>query len=412
LRILVYEHVVGGGFAGEHFPSNILSEGYAMLRGLISDFKAAGWEVTTFLDSRLRRFNPPLEADIVVPINTKDCVDENLKKTSENVDCVYVIAPESGGTLRNLVGEVEASGGKSLNCKVEGIEKASNKMEVYRAAERVGLRTPETVVADIHEDIKVIRRFARDLGYPLVFKPVDGVGSSGLSVLRDETQVVTAVEKVRRESEGEVFIIQKLVSGVASSVSLISTGGEALPLTLNGQIVRLAPPRSDSSYEGGFVPLDHELRSEAFEAARLIVEALGGLVGYVGVDMVLTDEEPVIVEVNPRLTTSYVGLREVVNFNPAQAVADAVLERRLPREPCTDGYALFRKVRVPKPPPRVLPEIYGLRGVFSPPFPVTGGRGSCALILSHSSDMNRAEDELQKSKRSLLSIIRGGGCAW
>ncbi|NIV10374.1 MAG: ATP-grasp domain-containing protein, partial [Aliifodinibius sp.] len=63
----------------------------------------------------------------------------------------------------------------------------------------------------------------------------------------------------------------------------------------------------------------HPLLEEALETAQRTVELLRGLRGYVGVDMVLTNDEPVVVEVNPRLTTSYIGLRKVINFNLAQA---------------------------------------------------------------------------------------------
>ena len=412
MKILVYEHVTGGGFAGADLPSSILSEGYAMLRALISDLKAAGCEVVTLIDSRIGRLNPPLMADVAVPIQTRSHLDENLKRASKTVDGVYIIAPESDGILKSLVEIIEASGGNSLNCEVEGIEKASNKMEVHKTLDRLGLQSPETVQIDVHEDVKEVRRVACELGFPLVFKPIDGVGSSGLSVLKDEAQIVMAVEKIRRESQNRYFIVQRLVEGVAASVSLISTGKEALPITLNGQMVTLAPPSLNSRYDGGFVPLDHELRNDAFRAARLIVKSLGGLRGYVGVDLVLAERGPVVVEVNPRLTTSYVGLRRIVNFNPAQAVVDALLERRLPRDLHTSGYAFFRKVKVPKPAPRILSRIYRLNGVLSPPFPVGESKDSYALLVSHSADVKRAEEGLQKSKRDLLSILQTGGYAW
>jgi predicted ATP-grasp superfamily ATP-dependent carboligase len=52
LKLLVYEHVSGGGFADEPIPAGVLSEGFGMLRTLISDFKAAGHNVTTTLENR------------------------------------------------------------------------------------------------------------------------------------------------------------------------------------------------------------------------------------------------------------------------------------------------------------------------------------------------------------------------
>ena len=52
--------------------------------------------------------------------------------------------------------------------------------------------------------------------------------------------------------------------------------------------------------------------------------SLPGLRGYIGIDFVLTEGKPFVVDVNPRLTTSFVGLRGVAGFNVAEAIVNAV----------------------------------------------------------------------------------------
>jgi predicted ATP-grasp superfamily ATP-dependent carboligase len=46
--------------------------------------------------------------------------------------------------------------------------------------------------------------------------------------------------------------------------------------------------------------------------------------GYIGVDMVVgrSEAEDAVIEINPRLTTSYVGLRTICQENLAQAMLD------------------------------------------------------------------------------------------
>jgi predicted ATP-grasp superfamily ATP-dependent carboligase len=56
--------------------------------------------------------------------------------------------------------------------------------------------------------------------------------------------------------------------------------------------------------------------------AREIARALPGLWGYCGVDFIETDTGPIVIEVNPRLTTSYAGLRRAIGINPAQLVLE------------------------------------------------------------------------------------------
>lgn len=405
LNLLVYEHASGGGFADERIPPDMLSEGYGMLRTLISDFKAEGYNIATFLDSRLKALNPPVEADDIISISSRKELDDNLRKLSCSVDAVYVIAPESGQVLQKLVETVEACGGASLNCQIAAIKKASDKMTICEVLEKSGLRVPKMVTMSLHENVCRIKRTVSELGFPVVFKPIDGVGCSGLSVARDATQIAAAVNKIMRESSNECFIVQKLIKGVSASVSLISTGEEALPITFNKQMVTLASPHSQSSYNGGIVPFTHPLEKEALKVAQMAVNSLKGLKGYVGVDMVLAKDGPVVMEVNPRLTTSYIGLRKVVNFNLAQAIIGAVFKQKLPENMRSLGYAFFSKVKVPSPSPLILSKIYKLDKVVSPPFPFLDNGPAYALLASHSAKLKNAQTAFYRAKKCLLGVL-------
>ena len=54
--------------------------------------------------------------------------------------------------------------------------------------------------------------------------------------------------------------------------------------------------------------------------ADRVAAAIPGLWGYVGVDLLLTPAGPVVLEINPRLTTSYCGLRAALGINTAALV--------------------------------------------------------------------------------------------
>jgi biotin carboxylase len=156
------------------------------------------------------------------------------------------------------------------------------------------------------------------------------------------------------------------------------------------------------------VPLIHSSEKKALRAARMAVKSLAGLRGYVGVDMVLTRKEPVVMEINPRLTTSYIGLRRVVNFNPAQAIIDAVLKRRLPENVQCSGYAFFLKVKVPTPTRKTLSKTYGLKEVISPPFPAPGNGTAHALLVSYSARLKDAKIRLYKAEKRLWDVLSQG----
>jgi predicted ATP-grasp superfamily ATP-dependent carboligase len=406
LNLLIFEYVSGGGYANQQLSSSILSEGYGMLRSLISDCKAAGHNVTTLLDSRLKAFNPPNEADQTVSVYSPHQLSVKLKEHSGVVDAFYVIAPESGQVLKKLVGDIESSGGTLLNCEIAAIKRVSNKMTAYETMKKRGLKVPETILVDIHQKTENIKRLTKELGYPLVFKPLDGVSCGGLSLVKDEGDIAGAIQKVARESMNKQFIAQKVIRGKAASACVISNGDEAVAVTLNRQLVILASPDEESGYYGGVVPFDHNLEKEAIKAAERVVDEIGGLKGYVGVDMILTNEGPVVLEVNPRLTTSYVGLRRVVNFNPAEAIVNSVIGRNLPKNVHSRGYAFFSKVEVP-PRPQIIEETYKLRDVISPPFPIEGNRSTVAFIATVSTSPKGAESVFYRTKKRLLNLYHG-----
>jgi hypothetical protein len=120
--------------------------------------------------------------------------------------------------------------------------------------------------------------------------------------------------------------MQRYVRGVAASVSLLADGHRAVPLAVNAQRVTAGPA---FVYRGGSTPLEHPIAAAAADAATRACAAIPGLRGYVGVDLVLTEAGPLVIEVNPRLTLAYLGIRAVLEENVA-ALALAACDGRLP----------------------------------------------------------------------------------
>ncbi len=145
MRIIVYEHMSSGGYAGQPISDGVLSEGFGMLRTVISDFKAAGHEITVLLDSRISKLNSPINADCIVPIFYPQEVKNFLTNIAKINDAVLVIAPETGQTLQSFVELVEKTGKVSLNCESSAISKVANKLHLYQVLEKNHLSTPKTL---------------------------------------------------------------------------------------------------------------------------------------------------------------------------------------------------------------------------------------------------------------------------
>ena len=177
--------------------------------------------------------------------------------------------------------------------------------------------------------------------------------------------------------------MQEFIEGSSASVSLICADAKALPVSLNLQDITFAPPEGVSSYNGGLVPFEHPLKEEAFEAAKRVAESFGGLRGYVGVDVILAEKGVFIVEVNPRLTTSYVGLRRVADFNVADAIVDAAVKGVLPESAQPVGVSCFSKVPVSRPVIFAWQDFLRMEELISPPFPIADEEICYAMLQSY-----------------------------
>jgi predicted ATP-grasp superfamily ATP-dependent carboligase len=405
LKILVYEHVSGGGYAGQDISPSVLSEGFGMLRCLVADFKNAGHEVTVLLDARLSKLNPPLDADRIVPIFYQYETRIFFINIAKDNDAIYVLAPETGQTLQSFVELAEQTGKKSLNCRSHSIKEVADKTVLFEVLQKLGV-SPKTLILSVDDSLSKIKEsIKKELVYPLVVKPADGVGCCGLSLINGEAQLAGAVAKICAESTGKNFIVQEFIRGEAASVSLLSTGKKVKALSLNRQNVYLVGPEAASSYEGGYVPFEHWLKQEAFEIAEKVIEAFSDLKGYVGVDFVFTEHKPFIVDINPRLTTSYVGLRKVTRINVAEALVNAILKGTLPAKLEDEGVACFSKIEIIKPTIAVFQKMVKLSAVVSPPFPLNENEKSIALIIGEGVTLNDAKMHLEEAKKLLHNII-------
>ena len=314
MRILVFEFVSGGGFAGQDVPASLAREGAAMRTALVSDLAAIGrHQIVTTADPRFPVEAPPGVEAVTLARGSGALLDRLIV----SADAVWLVAPETNGCLARLAARAERKGTAILGSGAAAIRRASDKAGLPRRLCRHGVSHPKTRILRRGQDGKMNwNAAARDVGYPAVVKPGRGAGCGGVCLARDARELQHAVEIALLAARTGPLLLQRYVPGVAASVSLIADGRRAVALAVNAQSVRASRP---FTYRGGTTPLDHPLATRAVDRALRACQALPGLRGYVGVDLVLTDSEAVVIEVNPRLTTAYLGVRSALEGNAGAA---------------------------------------------------------------------------------------------
>jgi predicted ATP-grasp superfamily ATP-dependent carboligase len=159
----------------------------------------------------------------------------------------------------------------------------------------------------------------------LIIKPLVGVDCENIVVISDIADLSYDLEEIF--PPGSRIIVQEYIQGTDISVSLISDGKKALPISLNEQYITIG--NAKGTYFGGKIPYESKYRDEAFEIAAKAVETIGGIKGFVGVDLLINaDEKDVysvyLLEINSRFTTPYVGLRKICNFNIGKSIIELI----------------------------------------------------------------------------------------
>ena len=317
MRILVHEFVSGGGLAGQPLTPSLAREGGAMLTALVADLAALGRH--QILATRDRRCSPAAPPGVEVVTLEPATREARLDELIASVDAVWPIAPESGGSLERLAARIEQKRKIVLGSSAAAVHRAADKAGLARRLECAGVSHPKTVV--LRSDRRCDAA-ASTIGYPLIVKPVRGAGCTAVYYVRTGRDLRPSIHKCRRTCGREPLIVQAFEAGTPASVSLLADGCRAVVLAVNGQSLS---GRRELSYHGGITPLDHPRAGRAADAAVRTCRALPGLRGYIGVDLVLTASEAVIIEVNPRLTTAYLGLRRAIDENIAALALDACL---------------------------------------------------------------------------------------
>ena len=105
--------------------------------------------------------------------------------------------------------------------------------------------------------------------------------------------------------------------------------------------------------------------------------------------MILTKNRPLIIEVNPRLTTSYVGLKRATKNNLSKIIFDSVINDKLPQSFQISYHTFFSKIALPVANSNSLKEISNIKEVVSPPFPLLKNK-NYGLIVSRGKNIHDA----------------------
>ena len=332
MRLFLSEHCTCGADP-EAATGPLFVEGAAMLRALAEDAaQVAGVEVVVaWADG-----SGPLGVDgvEVIPVSPlppggASSFDAVFPKLTAECDATLHIAPETGDVLARRAEQVLDAGHTWLGCRPDAIRAWGDKRQ--DPTRLAGLRVP----VQHRPGERVLKA-----PLPVVVKPRFGAGGEALFFGRMGRP--EGPGGGRGGGVGET-VTEQFVPGRPYSVALLNNA----ILPPGEQDIRITGTPGVLSYHGGTVPAAGVDRGAVEHLVGQVRKAVPGLSGWWGIDFVVPDEpfagsrDPVLIEVNPRLTTSYLGYRALTPDNLAERLIFP--ERAFPPLRWNDGAVSFMK---------------------------------------------------------------------
>lgn len=298
-----------------HSLASFINQGAGMLLALAADLQNSGFEpvlalaepALAIIKKKTERDFSAYRLDAYFVIGNQANWQEALRSPLQSVDAVWCIAPESDGCLASFLDYFDASGVPCFHTRGELAALATSKT---RTIEYLADRGVQPLFGgwwnDQHGPAISDRR------QPMVLKPDDGAGSEGI-------RIVEAGDSLPHRPQG-LWRWEPKLRGTPISVSVIRGPRQTLILEPTKQLFNAQPV---GDYIGGQFPIDAKWQLRAPLLVQQAIECLPPWNGYIGFDLLVdipdVPQGCLILEINPRLTCSYLGLRTLYQTNLAAA---------------------------------------------------------------------------------------------
>ncbi|MEO2118000.1 MAG: ATP-grasp domain-containing protein [Methanocaldococcus sp.] len=187
------------------------------------------------------------------------------------------------------------------------INEISNKYKTYKKLKNLGFNIPETKKINNKTQLyKFLEEFKS-----CVLKPIYGSGGGIIKLNNNLNNINNTINEIKFP-----IIAQECIGGKSFSANFI---GNTF-ITFNKQII------IKGMYAGNLTPYIN-LPSRFIEIFSEIIEAFE-LEGMNGIDFLIKDNEPYIVDINPRILGTY----EVIEMSASQNLATALLNNKCAKE--------------------------------------------------------------------------------
>ena len=309
MRILVFEFITGGGLADQALPASLLQEGYLMRNALLDDLCAlTDVELLVLRDERIALDQTKQNARLqYLTIFRGTDIQALLFARQSTYDAVWLIAPETEGILAFWCYFFNKQGKYLATSAQKAVEICQDKFRTFNILKNSAIPCVPSRLFNSSSELNATKS---------VLKVNNSVGCDEVYLMESEQHWHNVLLKLRPEGQ---YILQPYISGKALSLSCLFFDKQAYFICCNEQHMKI----DQQQFE--LIACTVNVQPEKAQTYQIlcqkIAEAMPLLFGYVGIDFIQTDTgENLILEINPRLTSSYAGIKDALGINVAELV--------------------------------------------------------------------------------------------
>ncbi len=259
-----------------------------------------------------------------ITVKASDDFNKVFETALKKADYAWLIAPETDGILLDLSQRVYESNALLLGCGHDATLVGTSKSLSFEALIAANIYTLPVFGG---EELMQQAYFNQVLALnppKWVAKSEDGAGCEGIRLF---DTLHDLRDWLKQDDHYLYYFAQPFQPGITASFCMLCRDGKAWLLSSNQQ--HIACDGTTFTLTGITLNGMHAYEKRFETIARKIANMLPDALGYVGVDVIIDTEKDkiVVIDINPRLTTSYVSLQQALEVNPAQLIIDCVLNR-------------------------------------------------------------------------------------
>ena len=312
MRHFIFEFITSGGLTNQELDFKLAQEGELMVAALVKDLKQIpDASIALCRDARLDRSGQDIEYVVI-----NEHPHDEIRQAIQPDDIVWLIAPESDNCLVEWAEWFNEQNSMPLLSDIQSLRICTSKYQTAKLFQRHDIQVIPTQRAD--DEISVSE-------HGWIVKPDDGAGAEQIMVFSDRKQLDNCLAN---HGNNNNLVVQPYMKGRNMSLSMLCCDGMSVVIGCNLQNIEMQNEqmRLESIEVNACVNILEDFK----KLASRIAKALPGLQGYVGIDLIENQQgELIVVEVNPRLTTSYAGLGQSINMNMAEQILDVFQSRAL-----------------------------------------------------------------------------------